>query len=94
MRLQPQIEPRLHRLARRAGKPIVGGSAQRDAASSAATSFATDRRSSGWCRRQHELVVGAAASFVARASISLASTWWAAACNLRIEPASAHRGQR
>ena len=42
MRLQPQIEPRLHGFARRAGQPIVGNDAQRGcSASSAATSFAT-----------------------------------------------------
>ena len=66
-------------------------------ASSAATSFATaspvqrmvpSEVSTNWSS-------GAAASFVARASISLASTCWAAACNaLASEPASAASGAK
>ena len=53
MRLQPQIEPRLHRLARRAGQPIVGNDAQcADAARRRRRrALPPHRRSSGWCRR-------------------------------------------
>ena len=91
MRLEPEIEPRLHRLARRAGEMLVGDDAHaRPQHVVAGDELADRRRRSSAPRRRRRSTncsSGACDSLVARASISPASAFCAAACSaLASEP--------
>ena len=66
MRLQPQIEPRLHRLARRAVQPLVGDDAQSRMQRVVGGHELRDRiagPADGAVRCQHELIVGGGGQF-------------------------------
>ena len=66
MRLQPQIEPRLHGLARRAGEPVVGDDADARMQRVVGRDKLCDRvagPADGAVGGQHELVVGRCGEF-------------------------------
>ena len=93
MVLEPEIEPRLHRVARRAGELLVGDHAKPRPQHVVAGDQLADRRADpahrAVGRRARTRAPAPACSLVARASISPASAVRAAACNaFASEPAA------